>query len=291
MVDRGVRRTRSDRLPRLRFSGTRSRSTRPSEVPAGSRARVRHPPWCLVPALLLAVLPAACGRPAPHEVRVHCAASLAEVVTELGRRFTAEGGAPVTVHAAGSSLLARQIVEGAPADLFVSASVAWADRVEEAGLAAPGGRFDLAGNRLVCVVPDSDGSAPADLRGLADPALRRIALGDPGHVPAGIHARQAMEHAGIWDDVRPRVVACDSVRIALAHAVRGEVDAAVVYATDVRGEPGVRIAFEIPRDAHEPVRCPALLLSAAGDDARAFHLFLRTEETAAALREAGFERP
>ncbi len=227
-----------------------------------------------------------CGGASRATIRVAAASSLVDVLDELAARWVKAGGGAVLTSTTSSSTAARQILDGAPADLFLSADPVWADAVAEAGLVAEGGRTTLLGNRLVVVVP-ADSELPfADLRDLA--RAGRVATGDPDHVPAGRYARAALKHAGVHGDLTGKIVAADSARVALAYVERGEVDAGIVYATDARASSRVRVAFDVPEDTHPPIRYPLLLLRDASSEARAFRDFLRGPEARAVFEAAGF---
>lgn len=200
-----------------------------------------------VAAALAVALIAACGeRPSAPRLTVFAAASLVDLVDDVARGLRAEG-VDVAVTTGGSSMLARQVERGAPADLFLSANRPWVDHVVASGRVDPASRRVFASNRLVVVVPKRPGVAPPTDPAL--PGLGRIALADPAAVPAGIYARRALEARGAWHAVAPRVVPVQDVRAALRLAARGAVDAAIVYATDARADAAVVVAsIELPVD-------------------------------------------
>jgi molybdate transport system substrate-binding protein len=251
----------------------------------------------LLPAtFLLSVLLAACMPSPPSseepELLVFAAASLSDVLIEVGEAFEASGGASVAFHFAASSTLARQIAAGAPADLFLSAGPEPVELLEERGAVVPGSVRPLLGNRLVVVVPAEGGltvTAPADLL-----AVERLALADPeAGVPAGVYARQWLEREGLWAALRPRLVPALDVRAALAAVAAGNVDAGVVYATDAAASGRVRVAYRVP-----PERAPRIvyeLAEVAGGDRpeppgrQAFAAYLAGADTAAVFTRHGFE--
>lgn len=251
-----------------------------------------HRRWLLAALLALplgahAPRAAADGRP----LTVFAAASLTDALTAL---VSADAEAPRLVFAA-SSTLARQIEAGAPADLFISANEPWMDRLDAAGLLAPGARRDIASNRLV-IVAAGDAAQPAGEPG--DPAAvlsgraGRIALGDPDHVPAGIYARTALESLGIWAETAPRLARADNTRAALALVARGEAPIGIVYASDARIVPEVKILAEIPHRLHPPIRYPAAVVAGRGSPAAtAFLARLTGPEGQAALTGHGFGVP
>jgi molybdate transport system substrate-binding protein len=243
--------------------------------------------------LLLALLLASLGSAprvalAADEVVVFAAASLTDAVTEIARDFGNRSGARVVMSFGGSNDLARQIRAGAPADVFVSASAARMDEVVRAGLVRPEDRVDLLSNRLVVVVPARSGlklEAPQDLL-----RTRRLALGDPEAVPAGIYAREWLERMGLWARLRERVVPALDVRAALVAVESGAVDAGVVYRTDVALAKGVRVAFEVPAGENPRILYVAgLLASSSKKAARAFFEDLQSPSARSVFERLGFE--
>ena len=181
------------------------------------------------------------GRPthgADGEILVLAAASLNDALSEIGAAYTRAGGERVVLSFAGSGDLARQLLAGAPAAVFVSADAASVDQLQRAGRVAAGDRCDLLGNRLVVVRPAGSSLRIGSAADLA--AARRIALADPEFVPAGRYARQWLESVGAWPQLRDRIVPALDVRAALAAAETRAVDAAIVYATDARLSRGRR---------------------------------------------------
>lgn len=238
------------------------------------------------PALLSALL----ATPATAEdVTVFAAASLKNALDEVAAQFMQETGHDVTISYAGSNTLAKQIIAGAPADLFISASKEWMDLVEDAGLVEK--RADLLGNRLVLIEHGAAQpvqiSRDTDLAGLLDGGKLAMALVDS--VPAGQYGKAALEHLGLWDEVRADVAQTDNVRAALALVATGEAPLGIVYATDAAAEDGVTMVAEFPSGSHPPITYPAALLTGASDDAdQAFHDALSGSAAAAAFERHGF---
>jgi molybdate transport system substrate-binding protein len=230
-----------------------------------------------------------CGTPGPEGVAVFAAASTREGVESVARTFTAATGTPVRITPAATNVLARQIEQGAPADLFFSADEEWADYLAARGLVVR--RRDLLANRLV-VVTSAD--RPMNLRSMSDlarPEIRRLAIAGES-VPAGTYARQALRGAGIWEAVKGRLLEGGDVRETLSYVLRGEAEAGIVYATDARaaGE-RVQVAFTVPQELHQPIRYPLVLVRRLGAAAAAerFFQYLEGEEAAANFRQLGFE--
>lgn len=215
---------------------------------------------CLV--VFLTLLLAA---PVRADVTVFAAASLADVLGELTSTWSAGSGEPVRLSLAASSTLARQIEQGARADLFLSANLAWMDHLQRAGLLDDASRRVLARGRLVLVAPSDSpvaaGDAAALLRAL--PAGERVALGDPTHVPAGIYARAALETLGLGTIAAQRSAHAADVRSALALVARGEAALGVVYETDAALTDRVRVVATFPADSHPAIVYPAARLADA----------------------------
>lgn len=234
--------------------------------------------------LLLALACAPAGDP---PLRVLAAASVSEALTEAAAAFEGDTGRQVVVSLDATSRLAAQLQAGAPADVFVSADEAWMDLLSERGAVDPESRVDLLRNRLVVVVPAQSARGGELVEADDLLGLERIALaGDT--VPAGRYARQALERLGVHDRIEDRIVSGDSVRSVLAWVARGEVPAGVVYATDARVEPRVRVAFTVPESSHAPIVYPAALTRSGDPDAAAFLAFLAGEGRAS-FEAAGFE--
>ncbi len=213
-------------------------------------------------------------------------ASLAGPMEAIAARFSRATGVRVNVSHAASSTLARQIEQGAPAAVFISANPQWMDYLTSRGLVLEDTRFDWLGNHLVVV------SAAAERRtdDLATTLARgRVAIGEPSHVPAGIYAREALRTLGLWDTVEARAVRADNVRAALVMVARGEVAHGIVYATDARLESDVAVIAALPDDSHAPIRYPAAAMRPAHPDAQAFLAFLRSPAVSDLMREAGFD--
>lgn len=206
------------------------------------------------------------------DVTVFAAASLKTALDQIAQDWSAQTGTRVTLSYGGTPALARQIAEGAPADIFLSASKDWMDDLQDKALIRPETRRDLLGNRLVLV---AHGDAPPvtvdgslDLPGLLDGGKLAMALVDA--VPAGQYGRQALTTLGLWAAVEPSVVQSENVRTALHLVALGEAPLGIVYASDAVAEPGVTVIGIFPEDSHQPIVFPAALTVEAGPDAMAF---------------------
>lgn len=223
---------------------------------------------------------------------VLAASSLTESLQRVGDAWAAAGHPPVTLSFDASSRLARQVEAGAPADLFFSADQEWMDHVAARGLVDPASRVNLLGNTLVVVVPAASTLSVTSVADLARPEVQHLALaGEP--VPAGRYARAALRALGGWEAVQERVVSGDNVRATLAWVAAGEAEAGVVYATDARIEPRVKVAWTLPASAHPPVVYPAAVVTTSKNPAEAaeFLLFCRSVDAMAVFRAAGFTPP
>lgn len=224
----------------------------------------------------------------PSAVTIFAAASTQDVLKQIARDFEEQSGTPVTCSFAASSTLARQIEQGAEADLFLSADERWADHLAEQGLVVE--RRDLLANRLVIVSPAAHPLRLQRVADLADEKIQHLALAlDP--VPAGHYAREALQRAGIWEQVQGRVREAGDVRATLAVVERDEADAGIVYATDAATSQKVQLALEVPEDLHTPIRYPLVLLRRGGgaSTARAFYDFLSGDKARTHFRKAGFQ--
>jgi molybdate transport system substrate-binding protein len=240
-----------------------------------------------------ALLAAAIAAPAAaEEVVVFAAASLKDGLDAVAADFQAATGNTVTISYAGSNALATQIIEGAPADIFISAAVNWMDEVEKAGLVVPGTRTDILGNTLVLIAHGKD-AAPVeigpgfDLKGLLGDGKLSMALVDS--VPAGQYGKAALESLGIWSSVEASVAQSENVRAALAFVSTGEAPYGIVYATDAVADDNVTVVATFPEDSHKPIVYPAALLTGAADDAdRAFFEALTADGADTAFAAHGF---
>jgi len=249
-------------------------------------------PAAMATAMATALLPGGAAPAAAAEVVVFAAASLKNALDEVATGWTAATGHKVTVAYGGSSLLARQIIAGAPADIFVSAAVNWMDAVEAAGLVAAGTRADLLGNSLVLIAHGA-GAAPVAIGpGFGLAALLgdgRLAMALADSVPAGQYGKAALTALGVWEAVAPSVAQADNVRAALALVATGEAPYGIVYATDAAAEDNVTIVGTFPAGSHPPVVYPAALLVGATDAAdRAFLDALTADAADAAFARQGF---
>lgn len=240
---------------------------------------------------LLAVFAAATARAEPPIVLA--AASLQETMTAAADAWAAKGHDKPKLAFAGTPALARQIIAGAPADLFVSADEDWANELDKQKLLRPGTRADFLGNRLVVVVPVAD---KRPLRSLYELPARlgggKVALADPDSVPAGRYAKAALVKAGLWTKIEPSVARAENVRAAMMLVARGTAAAGFVYATDAKVEPNVRVAGTVAAKLHPPIRYVlAIPVASKNADAAGFRAFLLSAEGRRIFTRAGFLPP
>ncbi|UTS82699.1 molybdate ABC transporter substrate-binding protein [Phaeobacter piscinae] len=230
-----------------------------TDCPIGPGPRISRHLACLAVVLAL-FLP---GSALADRLTVFAAASLKTALEEIADVYKAETNTTIDLSLAGSSLLARQLQYGAPADVFISANAAWMDWAQSQDLIAAETRIDLLGNSLVLIAPIV---APATVPSLSlqnTPALlaqiqdRPLAMALVEAVPAGIYGKSALQDIGLWDQLQPYVAQTDNVRAALALVARGAAGLGVVYGSDVIGNPTVTVVDRFPPDSHAPIIYPA----------------------------------
>lgn len=244
---------------------------------------------------LAALLLAPAASAAERGPLVLAAASLQESLTEAADAWAAQGHARPVLSFAASSALARQIMAGAPADLFLSADEPWMDAVQKAGLLRGGTRTTLLGNRLVLIAQAGSKVRLTPARGF--PIARtlgggRLAVADPDAVPAGKYAKAALTSLGVWRGVAGRLAPAENVRAAMALVERGAAPLGIVYATDAKASRAVRVVGTFPASSHPPIRYPVAVLKASRHkDAAAFRAFLLSRQARAIFARHGFSAP
>jgi molybdate transport system substrate-binding protein len=222
---------------------------------------------------------------------VFAAASLKNALDAIAAAWRNESGGMPTISYAASSSLAKQIENGAPAELFISADRTWMDYLQHLQLIDRKSRVDLLGNALVLIAPKDSPIRAAIAPGFPLAALLdggRLAMADPGSVPAGIYGKAALTRLGVWQAVADRVAAAPNVRAALLLVARGEAPLGIVYRTDAVAEPGVKIVDTFPADSHPPIVYPMALTAAASPGAAAFADFLRGPAARGRFMTEGF---
>lgn len=229
---------------------------------------------------------------APPGLTVFAAASLTDVLQQIGADYAATGQPLPRFSFAASSALARQIESGARADVFFSADREWMDYLESRGLLRGGTRRDVVANSLVLIAPADSrlqlAVAPGFPLAAALGPRGRLATGDPDFVPVGRYARAALTTLGVWDGIAGRLVRADNVRVALAYVARGEAPLGIVYATDAQADARVRVVAAFPADSYPPIRYPVAATRDAAAGAEAFIAFVSGPVAAARFAAAGF---
>ena len=230
-----------------------------------------------------------CTLPAA-ELNILAAASLSDALKEIARVYEPASGDKLLFNLAASSTLARQIKEGAPADVFFSADEAKMDDLAKAGLIVADSRRSLLSNTLVIVVSTEGGAAIAIPADLTKPTVARIALAEPQTVPAGIYAKEYLQKAGLWKQVIDKIVPTENVRACLAAVESGNVDAGIVYKTDALISKKVKIAYEVAVGEGPKISYPLAVLqeSKNAEAARRFATYLDSPEARAIFAKYGF---
>jgi molybdate transport system substrate-binding protein len=223
-------------------------------------------------------------------VTVFAAASLKNALDDVAASWKQDGGETVAASYASSSTVAKQIEQGAPADVFISADEKWMDYLVQKSLVQT--PHDLLGNALV-LIAGKDNPINVDIQPGFDLAARlgdgRLAVGDPSNVPAGIYAKEALQKLGVWNSVESKLAPAADVRAALFLVSRGEAPFGIVYETDAKVEPSVRIAGTFPDDSHTPIRYPvAIVASSKNPAAGKFMAYLSTKAASAIFTRYGF---
>ena len=246
----------------------------------------------LLLALLCLVALAACDGDGDEELVVFAAASLTDVLTELGEDYEVETGTKVLFNFGASQQLARQIIDGAPADLLVSAGRQPVDLlIGRDGLASE--PIDLLGNELVVVARRDFARPPDELAGLASGSVASVSIPDPDLSPAGNYAREAIRSLGLWEELSDKMVPTADVRAALTNVERGNTDLAIVYRTDALSGEGLVILDIVDAGSHSPIVYP-IALTARGERAEAarrFASYLSGTRAESAFSRYGFSRP
>jgi molybdate transport system substrate-binding protein len=224
------------------------------------------------------------------ELTVSAAISLKDALEELASQYKREQpGIQIHLNLGGSGTLQRQIEQGAPVDIFVSASPKEMDSLESQGLLLPGTRRNIVRNELVLIVP-ADTAFVSDFLALAKPAVKTIAIGEPQTVPAGKYAQEVLTHFGLYEQLKPKLVLAKDVRQVLTYVETGNADAGMVYATDAKISKKVSVVATAPKDSHSPVLYPAAVIKNSSNPAAAknFLEFLAGEKARAIFERYGF---
>lgn len=265
-------------------------------------AGARHTPTPrrLVVASLLALFVAAVGifpmcaaAQDRSAVSISAAISLKDALDEIGKLYeNANPGVKISFNYAGSGTLQRQIEQGAPVDIFFSAAEKQMDELQAKGLIETGTRRDIVGNRLVLIAPASN-NVVQGFQDLTRPEVKIVALGEPSTVPAGMYARQTLEHLGLLTTIEKKTVLAKDVRAVLTYVETGNADAGMVYQSDAQGSKKVRIVCVAPADSHDPIVYPAAIVKGARNPsgAQSFLAFLFSPEARDIFLKHGFLTP
>lgn len=222
---------------------------------------------------------------AAEPVIVFAAASMKDVLEEAAEKFTAKEGIEIVTSLAGSSVLAKQIEAGAPAQIFISADLDWMDYLAERNLIHENSRMVIAGNALI-IIGQSDAEKGDAIKLLSK---GRFAMGDPSNVPAGKYGKAALEKLKLWPDVEANAVLTENVRVALQYVSRGEVNNAIVYASDRTVNPDLIEVYRFPKNSHQPILYPAALVTSyMNTEAKKFLEFLVSDEGQSIITSQGF---
>ncbi len=230
---------------------------------------------------------------AADKVTVFAAASLTNALQKIAEQYQQQNGVEVVSSFASSSVLARQIEQGAPADLFISADQQWMDDAVAKQSVDNATRVTLLGNDLVLIAPKNTKppavtlSAATDWKSLLKG--QRLAVGDPAHVPAGIYAKEALQKLGAWQSLESKLAPASNVRAALALVERNETPYGIVYGSDAVASKDVVVVGSFPADSHKPVEYPmAMVKGHQSAAASAFWHYLQGPEAAAIFKQYGF---
>jgi len=245
--------------------------------------------FCLLFTLAAVPKPAA----AQDTLTVFAAASMRNALDDVDKAFSKATGVKVTASYAASSALAKQIAQGAPADVYISANIKWMDYLQKKKLMRDETRVNLLGNALVLIAPKASKldhvaiGKDFDIAKLAGKG--RIAVADTKAVPAGLYAKAALTSLGAWKAAEPKLAQAENVRATLAYVARGETPLGIVYSTDAKIEPKVKIVGVFPENSHPAITYPVAALKDAKSKAIAQYLhFLRTTEAKAIFEKYGF---
>jgi molybdate transport system substrate-binding protein len=225
-----------------------------------------------------------------EEILVSAAASLTDVLNEISKDYQSKSKNTVKFNYGPSSGLARQIDEGAPADIFFSADLPQMDNLDKKGRLEPGTRKNLLSNQLVIIVPADSKLAISSPKDLLKADVKRIALAEPSSVPVGVYTSKYLTDEGLWDQVKPKVVPVQDVRATLASVESGNVEAGFVYKTDAAVSRKVKIVYEVPIDKGPKITYPLAIVkdSKRKDAARDFVSYVQSHAAKDAFKKYGF---
>jgi molybdate transport system substrate-binding protein len=225
------------------------------------------------------------------DLNVSAAASLTDAITEINNLYMSKHtNITVLTNLASSGTLQKQIEQGAPADVFLSAGAKQMQALQDGGLLLDGTRQNLLTNKVVLVAPAGSTLTMANFTGLTNDAVQKIAIGDPESVPAGTYGKQALDQLGIYEQIQPKLILCSDVKQVLSYVEAGNVDAGIVYATDAAISKSVIIVADAPTEVNNKIIYPVAIIKATklADAAKAYITFLATDEVKAIFEKYGF---
>jgi molybdate transport system substrate-binding protein len=247
----------------------------------------------VVALLFLTAIAAAFSCATAAGTTIFAAASLKDALDDVTKTYEQTAGNSVVVSYAASSVLAKQIEQGAPADVFISADLDWMDYLAERQLIRPDTRFNLLGNRLVLIAPKGSTLEAKIAPGFPLAALLgdgRLAMANTDSVPAGKYGKAALQTLGVWDQVKDKIAQAENARAALLLVSRGEAPLGIVYTTDAHADPNVKVIGTFPEKTHPPIIYPvAVLAGAKSADAQGFVNYLKTGASKRLFEDQGFE--
>ncbi|KUK83127.1 MAG: ABC-type molybdate transport system, periplasmic component [Pelotomaculum thermopropionicum] len=252
--------------------------------------------YILALTLLLTAVAAGCGsneakqNQEPVNLTVSAAASLTDAVKELKTVYESQQNeVTITLNLASSGTLQKQIEEGAPADLFISASKAKMDALSEKGLIVEDSRKDILNNNIVLIAGKE--SSLTGFEDLTGNRVEKISIGVPESVPAGRYAKEVLISLGLWDKINSKLVLAKTVRQVLAYVENGNVDAGLVYSSDTTISNRIKILAAAPSDSHKPIVYPVAVIKSSQyqKEARDFSEFLQSDEAARVFQKYGFK--
>ncbi len=260
-------------------------------MPVRRRRWLGRTPGVVAAVLLATVLPLTPTRAQGADVVVFAAASLKNALDAVNAQWQKETGKSAKISYAATSALAKQIEAGAPAQVFISANVKWMDYAADKNLIKPETRSNLLGNRLVLIAP-KDKAAPVDIKPGFDLAKLlgggRLAVANVKSVPAGLYAKAALEKLGVFTSVEAKLAQAENVRAALALVSRGEAPLGIVYQTDSKADPGVKIVGTFPENSHPAIIYPVALTKVEHPDAAAFLAYVKSAKAKPLFEAQGF---
>jgi molybdate transport system substrate-binding protein len=227
---------------------------------------------------------------AEQKITVFAAASLTEAVTQVAADYEIEKSIQIQTSFASSSVLAKQIENGAPAEIFIAADNKWMDYLQEKNLLKPAKRVSLLGNHLVLIAP-KDRIFKVEMNkdfNFSNAFFGKLCTGETESVPVGIYAKQSLKSFNWWDAIKTRIVGTQDVRAALAFVARGECDAGVVYETDAKVSNKVETIATFPETSHDPIVYPLALVKNASVQATGFYEYLQSAKAKAVFIKYGF---